>query len=263
MLAPLSTPAPGQIRVGKVAYVKGKRVDPKFPEFTPIVSLTKSTKYGDISPYCLATEDGRIMENIWQATKVYEWVPQSTQKRSRFDQTVIWSHPAEQHALPDGNGGWSITNEYMAWRNKLMFAPDPVRYPVGFAHRHKCLFAIGSDPNERLGYIESRKSIYVPLYDSLVRPTPTFDQLKARHQRGENLLIIEVDGPHSESLEYYQSTYGVGSDFIEGDTMLCTPSNLSIMLEDPKHPFGHGYCLAMSLQNLSVDSLQAIQQDFS
>ena len=52
----------GQIRVGKVSYVKGKRIDPKIEGFAPIVSLTKSTKYGDISPYCLKTPDGRLMD---------------------------------------------------------------------------------------------------------------------------------------------------------------------------------------------------------
>ena len=248
----------GQIRVGKVTYVKGKRIDPKVQGFTSIVSLTKSTKYGDISPYCLATPDGRIMENVWQAAKVYEQVPKSTQKRSRFDPTVIWDHPAERHAVPDGVGGWTLTPEYMTWRQKLMFAPEPVRYPVGFKHRHKCLFAAGNTPQERLGYIESRKQLYVPMYNSLVRATDTFKKLQSRHQNGENLLIIEVDGPHAESLEYYKQSYGVDSNFIKTDTILCTPNNLSIMLEDAKHPFGHGYCLAMSLRGLTVGSLPAV-----
>ncbi|AEX61932.1 hypothetical protein c7_R1070 [Megavirus courdo7] len=31
--------------------------------------------------------------------------------------------------------------------------------------------------------------------------------------------------------------------------MLVTDENLAIMLHDPKHPFGHGYCLAMALTN--------------
>ena len=29
--------------------------------------------------------------------------------------------------------------------------------------------------------------------------------------------------------------------------MLITPENLNIMLNDPKHPYGHGYCLAKAL----------------
>ena len=63
-------------------------------------------------------------------------------------------------------------------------------------------------------------------------------------QYGENLLIIEVDGPHSEAINYYQQKYNVKGDFIEQNTMLATPENLEIMLNDPKYPYGHGYCLA-------------------
>jgi hypothetical protein len=196
------------------------------------------------------------MENIWQAAKVYETVPASVQKRSRFDPTVIWSHPAETHAIPDGEGGWSLTPEYFAWRQKLMYAPEAIRYPVGFNHRHKCLFSMHDKITDRLGYVESRKKSYVPMYDAMVRPTQTFERLKQRYLRGENLLIIEVDGPHPESLDYYKEMYGVGEDFIEGNTILCSPVNLMIMLNDPKHPFGHGYCLAMSLLGLTVASLE-------
>ena len=58
---------------------------------------------------------------------------------------------------------------------------------------------------------------------------------------------MEVDGPHQESLSYYKTMYGVPDDFIIGNTMLCTQSNLDLMLNDPKHNFGHGYCLAWSL----------------
>lgn len=38
-------------------------------------------------------------------------------------------------------------------------------------------------------------------------------------------------------------------DFIEGSTMLANDHNLNIMLNDTKHNFGHGYCLAWTLIN--------------
>jgi hypothetical protein len=50
-----------------------------------------------------------------------------------------------------------------------------------------------------------------------------------------------------ESLDYYVKKYGVAQDFIVGNTMLATRENLQIMLNDPLHPYGHGYCLANSL----------------
>ena len=77
---------------------------------------------------------------------------------------------------------------------------------------------------------------------------PKFQELQKRWQNGENLLIIEVDGPYQESLEYYQKEYSVDDDFIQQDSVEAIEHNLAILLNDGKHPFGHGYCLAWSLQ---------------
>ena len=191
------------------------------------------------------------MENVWQYSKVYETVPESTQRYSTYDKRVIWKHPAETHAIKNPDGSFSLTPEYFAWRAKGMNCKDPVRYPVGYDHRHKCLFSLKSvngviDPKP-LDYITSRKEIYLPLYVHLVKDHPHFKLLLKKLSEGKNLLIIEVDGPHQESLDYYREKYNVPDNFIENDTMLCTKDNINIMLNDPKHPFGHGYCLGLAL----------------
>ena len=68
------------LRVGRCTYQgAGKRNDPSYPGFTPIVCLTATSRYGSLGPYVLKTEQGYIMENIWQACKVYPYVPDSTQ----------------------------------------------------------------------------------------------------------------------------------------------------------------------------------------
>lgn len=59
-------------------------------------------------------------------------------------------------------------------------------------------------------------------------------------RKGKNILIIEVDGPHQEYLNYYKETYSVPDDFIVNGTILATPKYLDIMLNDTKSPFGHG-----------------------
>jgi hypothetical protein len=64
---------------------------------------------------------------------------------------------------------------------------------------------------------------------------------------------IEVDGPHQESMGYYQDEYKVADDFIVDDTMLVTEETVKIMLNDSKHCFGHGYCLAMALLGKDVE----------
>jgi hypothetical protein len=204
-----------------------------------------------LSPYFLKDDKGRIMENIWQFSKCYEQVPKTIQKKSRYSNTVIWSHNKEIHLDKDGN----TTEEYLKWRLKGMHCKHPVRYPVGFNYRSMCKFALqenddGTINNTKLNYIEARKAIYLPVYCNLVRMEALFHELQARLNSGENLLIIEVDGPHQESMDYYKNMYKVEDNFIENDTMLVNDRNIDIMLNDDKHAFGHGYCLAMALLNM-------------
>ncbi len=70
---------------------------------------------------------------------------------------------------------------------------------------------------------------------------------------GQKLFIIEVDGPHQESLNYYKQTYGVGDDFIVNGSIDVTIPNMQIMINDTKHAFGHGYCLAMELLGITEE----------
>lgn len=238
------------IRVGRATYDKKGRINyPSYEGFTPIVVMLKShSNYYPLSPYSLKNNDNQIMENIWQFSKIYETIPKTTQKKSRYDDTIVWSHNNETHIDSDGK----ITPQYWQWRNKGMDHEHPVRYPVGFKYRGNCKYAIPqSDLNLKLNYIEARLKIYVPVYCELVKKEANlFVDLQSRLKDGENLLIIEVDGPHQESLAYYQEKYDVNDSFIEDNTLIINKENLTIMISDSKHPFGHGYCLAMALMNI-------------
>lgn len=233
----------GSVRVGRI---QGKKQS-KFSNFTPIVVMTKSSKYGDIGPYVLRDEHDRILENVWQFSKVYPKVPKSRQIYSRWDARVIWEWPSEVHV--DEND--EPNDAYWEWRYQGMNASEAVRYPVGYQHRGEVIYSIWGD--ERLSYVEARKKIYLPIYCRSVRKTKTFYCLRKKLDRGENLLILEVDGPHQESLGYYREKYGVEEDFIVNGTMLATKGNLEVMLNDEKHSFGHGYCLAMALLDLDEE----------
>jgi hypothetical protein len=202
---------------------------------------------------------------------VYSEVPRSVQRYSRYNSTVIWNYDAHRHisesptviqysdgSLPatqiDENK--YLTPEYFKWRYAGFVNPYPVRYPVGRQHRRLCIGSIKSadlgKTNRLLTYIQARKEIYLPVYRKLVVQQAKFIKLKEMLERGQNLLIVEVDGPHQESLPYYMAKYNVGIDFIEEHTILATPENLSIMLNDSRHPFGHGYCLAIALLELEL-----------
>lgn len=239
------------IRVGRCTRDKKNKklnIYPSYENFTSILIMHyDNSKYYDLSPYVLKDEYGRYMENVWQFAKCYKTVPKVSIKQSKV---IIWEHDEEIHLDDKGN----ITPAYLAWREKGMNCRYPIRYPVGFNHRTLCQYALADDNGEinytKLDYIQGRKIIYGPVFDTLVKKEPLFYELKERLNEGENLLIIEVDGPHGESLDYYKEKYNVADDFIENNTMLVTQQNIDIMLNDDKHPFGHGYCLAMALLDM-------------
>lgn len=181
-------------------------------------------------------------------SKAYESVPAVTIPYSSGNKTIVWNWPTETHIDINGN----LTPAYWKWRVTGKNHNQPVRNPVGWKHLKNCLFSLEKDEpisefNPKLDYIESRKRIYLPIYMNAVVKEPKFWELHNRWMNGENLLIIEVDGPHQDSLNYYKEKYGVKDDFIENDSVEATEQNLSILLNDPKHPFGHGYCLAWTI----------------
>lgn len=247
------------IRIGRIIYNPyPKAVKPSLENFETIEVMTKSSKYGELSPYCLTDEKGVLMENKWQFSKIYEEVPDIVVHKNYYDKTIVWSGNKERHVKQLNSDEYGITNEYWKWRNKGFSCEHPIRYPVGKNYSKKCMGAISTIPSETdevelLGYIDARKKIYLPEYVKLVKKHPTFKKLKEKLKKGINLLIIEVDGPHQESLSYYIEKYNVGKDFISDNTMLATKENLEIMLNDSRHPFGHGYCLAIALmENLKL-----------
>ena len=244
----------GKLRVGTIKYDSKRRKvfppstfieDGKEVKYERVEVMTYSCKkWFELSPYSLTDEKGRNMENLWQFSKVYPKVPAVRNTYSRFNPTVIWQHPAETHVDAKGN----LTEEYQAWRKKGMENKYPVRYPVGFSReaRASCLYSMDED-GKKYDYVGARENIYLKLYSRLVKEEKKYQKLKKKWRSGTNLLIVEVDGPRQESLEHYRKNYDVPDDFIVNNTMIANRENLTVMLNDTKHPFGHGYCLALTL----------------
>ena len=244
----------------------GRRVGSKEPSIKgwyKVRPLTKSSKHFSLSPYSLRQilDDGSrgpILENLWQFSKIYSTTPSVRRPYSRWDKRIIWERGSETHIVDS-----KITQEYMDWRRDGFNCGDAIRYPVGYNHRHLCRGlikdpAVGMNVDENgLGYIDSRVEVYIPEYIKSVKMEDDFVSLKKRYEGGENILIIDVDGPHQESLDYYVSKYGVVETFIENGCVNATPESLAILMGDEKHPFGHGYCLAMALMDLDVQSIRS------
>jgi len=74
------------IRVGRcVSDFSGNLILPELENFTPVVVMTKSrSKWWPLSPYELKDAQGRILENIWQFSKIYAHVPYSCGRKPVF-----------------------------------------------------------------------------------------------------------------------------------------------------------------------------------
>lgn len=181
---------------------------------------------GQLSPYILKDEEGHLLENIWQFSKIYKVVTAQNQKLSRYQPNVItWNHPEEIHV-----SSGKTTDAYWEWREKGMNNWYAIRYPNGFHGRHTVLCSLWEDENgnyQRLKYIEARKKIYCGEYARLAPQTEHFKKMKKMLSEGKNLQILEVDGPEG------------GLDIDE--------KTIREKINDSSKPFGHGYTIAALL----------------
>jgi hypothetical protein len=234
------TPTMGRVTVAK--YRPGKTA-PVTPGFRNVVIHTSGTPLGgDLSPYVLRNESGCLLENVWQFSKIYARVAAQTIKLSRFHPDVtIWTHGTEQHIGADGK---SIEPAYWAWRRKGMANAQAVRYPNGFHGRHQVVASVWMVNGKLrwLDYIAARKHIYCGEYRRLAPLTPHFAQLRSLLLAGENLQIVEVDGP-DPSLEY--GPYARIS--AEAPGMPMDEATIRFLVNDAKKPFGHGFVIAALL----------------
>jgi hypothetical protein len=230
----------GRVCVAK--YYPGKQQPAAKKEgfVTVLIHTSPGGLGGDLSPYVLRNEKGQLLENIWQFSKLYarvdaQRIPLSKQ---HHPDKIIWEHPAEVHAL---NQGQEVTDAYWKWREKGMNNAYAVRYPNGFYGRTRCICSIWE--NEKLDYISARKRIYCGEYARLAPATASFKKLSHMlHEQGKNLLLVEVDGPDPD-LNY--PPYDQISR--EKPCMEMNAENIRLLINDPKKPFGHGFVIAALL----------------
>jgi hypothetical protein len=228
--------------VSVAKYYPGKPL-PKKDGYTNILIHTQETNLGGkLSPYNVKNEKGQILENIWQFSKWYPSVDkQEIHLSARYPNSrVIWNHPAETHAIKD-----EPTDEYWAWREKGMNNPYAVRYPAGFQNRHNCICSLWEDDNgeyDQLDYLTARKVIYCGEYIKAYKSIDDYHLLKKKLDNGENLQIIEVDGPDPTCTYYPYNKISVDNPGLK-----ITEKRIKILLNDPRKPFGHGYVIAALL----------------
>jgi hypothetical protein len=138
------------------------------------------------------------VENAWQFSKVYK----------EFT-----------------NASGNPTPEYFKWANKGFEDDFAHRYPNGKgAVPQYSLWG-----SEKLGYIEARKRIYLPLYKEAVK----------KHAYQEYLDIKR----------FYQENGDIALWDFDGYNHIALDMTLEDVLNDPARKMGHAFVLAMMLEN--------------
>ena len=211
----------------------------------------EDTLYYEMSPYHLRTdgneesvnEGGVLYENFWQGQKVYPQIypiEVYCHPSKRGNPQYLWYKNTQNdiHIVND-----TVLPAYYEWRAGLYACKKPIRYPNGREHRKECKFLLLSrldGSSERLGYIDSRKRVYVHEYKRLIRHLPIYKQLltKLKYDPDFKICIYEIDVPCSTKHGNYKCT----------DPMFnCTKESLEVLINDASDAFGHGLCLASAL----------------
>jgi len=108
------------------------------------------------------------------------------------------------------------------------------RYPLGKGKKVK--HAKFPDFTEFLTYIPSRKQVYVPEYHNLIKDNPVLTELKT--DETTSYVVYDFDGPRTED----------GEPTFEKVTL----EMLIDKLNDPRHPFGHGYIVAAAIAGIDI-----------
>jgi hypothetical protein len=111
------------------------------------------------------------MENAWQYSKVY------SAKVDKF------GNPSEK---------------YFTWRNSGFNMNFANRYPMGKGMIPLYSYwKIGTE-YKKMGYIESRKQIYIPLYASAVYKSKGYQRLAELVRNNKQIALIDFDGYNNE-----------------------------------------------------------------
>ena len=138
-------------------------------------------------------------ESYWQAGKVFEDIPEETVKN-------YWKQLKEPKR----------------------------RYPK--SKDKKVLYAVFEGNPEKMGYITSRKKVYVPEYYELIKNRNMTSFWKKMLSDGHNLIIYDFDGPRTDD---------------GGVTCLELTKELLIdKINSTNFPFGHGYVVAATIAGI-------------
>ena len=169
-----------------------------------------------------------IFENYWQYGKVYN----ELNHLNEYDEVSdVWRDfrnngykENKGHRHPKGTK--KVRYAFKKDDKKFLFFKYMAPYTSFYDHI-----------KEYANYIESRKMVYVPIYEALVVKTDFYKSLKKEVDNGLSVLILDYDGPRF-------------SENNDNSCMLINTENLIDKINDSQHSFGHGYVFGALLANL-------------
>lgn len=172
----------------------------------PVYKLGLSPFYLSDIP-CYDGQVSKNMENAWQYSKVYP-----------------------DMIGPDGEP----TPDYFKWRNSGYNKLWADRYPKGKGAIPSYSYWKVNDEYVKLGYIDARKYIYIPLYACAVSKTDGYKKLKELYlEKDGKIALADFDG-------YNYLKYGM---------------SMKDVVNDEKRKMGHAFVLAMMLEEyITVES---------
>ncbi len=229
---------------------------PSRPGFTRIdVTSGSANEFGSgvkatlLSPLFLGPVtdcDGEIcnrFENLWQFRKVFPQLKHWDADKNTPTETWMEWRRAGYKQLKNGKGirtPQEVSELKKIWSQALAAEYNSEDERATAMEKAKwtpsCLWWNG----ESLDYIVARKRVYVPIYSNLIQENAAFKAIKALVDKGENVLIMDLDGPPLEICP-------IG--------MEATLDNFKRMINDPRYVFGHGYVVAALLAEIDITQL--------
>lgn len=207
---------------------------PQAPGYTTIPAWSRGNgEYKELSPFYLGpiaeenSPTANNFENFWQYSKVY---------------------------ASDISSTGTLLASWYTWQQEGFQQKSANRHP---RPGQKPLYLLYQGQKHDL--LSARRNVYLLFYQRLARATPVYKKLLARLKNGENLLLIEPDGPNRL---LFPAGLPVTRDRLEKLLVVTTQGELHTLLgidppPDPQRyfPFGHGYALALALlQDLETTS---------
>jgi hypothetical protein len=221
------------LRIGSAHKPRTSDKDAKYPNFkninvTSVVKSPFSPLKGDTYP--VTTSDGLIyqnFENWWQSCKIF---------------------PDLDHIKDD-----KLTDKFFKWREEWceekegyrIMKVNPKTKDKSVKSTSKSIRQLGYNPigayhdDQIYEYIDSR-DYYLREYIKVIKNKQYFQSLLQRIINKENIMILDLDGP---SLDKYPEGREVSWTILEE------------AMNNPNHPFGHGYVICALLLLLSSDKL--------